>query len=48
MPLIISPSWRATRPGYRNLVKLMSIAHLDGMYYKPRIDKELLARTPRV
>lgn len=29
--------------GYRNLVKLVSIAHLDGMYYKPRIDKELLA-----
>ncbi len=28
--------------GYRNLVKLMSIAHLDGFYYKPRIDKELL------
>jgi DNA polymerase-3 subunit alpha len=30
--------------GYRNLVKLVSIAHLDGMYYKPRIDKELLAK----
>jgi len=30
-------------PGYRNLVKLMSIAHLEGMHYKPRIDKELLA-----
>jgi len=30
--------------GYRNLVKLVSIAHLDGMYYKPRIDKELLAQ----
>ncbi len=30
--------------GYRNLVKLVSIAHLDGVYYKPRIDKELLAR----
>ena len=29
--------------GYRNLVKLVSTAHLDGMYYKPRIDKELLA-----
>ncbi len=29
--------------GYRNLVKLVSAAHLDGMYYKPRIDKELLA-----
>src|SRR6266446_6492466 len=29
--------------GYRNLVKLISTAHLDGFYYKPRIDKELLA-----
>ncbi|MDQ6625672.1 MAG: DNA polymerase III subunit alpha [Verrucomicrobiota bacterium] len=29
--------------GYRNLVKLISRAHLDGMHYKPRIDKELLA-----
>jgi DNA polymerase-3 subunit alpha len=28
--------------GYRNLVKLVSTAHLDGMYYKPRIDKEVL------
>ena len=25
--------------GYKNLVKLVSTAHLDGMYYKPRIDK---------
>ena len=30
--------------GYANLVKLVSTAHLDGMYYKPRIDKEVLAR----
>ena len=29
--------------GYKNLIKLVSIAHLDGFYYKPRIDKELLA-----
>jgi DNA polymerase III subunit alpha len=28
--------------GYRNLVKLISTAHLDGFYYKPRVDKELL------
>jgi DNA polymerase-3 subunit alpha len=34
----------ATAEGYRNLVKLVSIAHLDGMYYKPRIDKEVLAK----
>jgi DNA polymerase-3 subunit alpha len=30
--------------GYRNLLKLVSTAHLDGYYYKPRIDKELLAQ----
>ncbi len=29
--------------GYRNLVKLVSAAHLEGFYYKPRIDKEILA-----
>ncbi len=28
--------------GWKNLVKLISIAHLEGFYYKPRIDKELL------
>ena len=33
--------------GYANLVKLISIAHLDGFYYKPRIDKELLATYSR-
>ena len=33
--------------GYANLVKLVSAAHLDGMYYKPRIDHELLAQQDR-
>ncbi len=28
--------------GYRNLVKLVTISHLEGFYYKPRIDKEVL------
>ena len=28
--------------GYRNLIKLVSIAHSEGHYYKPRVDKELL------
>ncbi|MCX6810318.1 MAG: DNA polymerase III subunit alpha [Candidatus Berkelbacteria bacterium] len=28
--------------GYRNLMKLTSFAHLDGYYYKPRVDKKLL------
>ncbi len=31
-----------TQEGYHNLVKLVSIASLDGFYYKPRIDKTLL------
>jgi DNA polymerase III subunit alpha len=29
--------------GYKNLVKLTTAAHLEGYYYKPRIDKEILA-----
>jgi len=28
--------------GYKNLIKLSSLANLEGFYYKPRIDKELL------
>lgn len=28
--------------GYLNLIKLVSIAHLEGFYYKPRVDKKLL------
>lgn len=28
--------------GYRNLMKLSSIGYLEGFYYKPRIDKEVL------
>ncbi len=30
--------------GYRNLVKLVSKAYLEGFYYKPRVDRELLAQ----
>ncbi|HYL75797.1 MAG TPA: DNA polymerase III subunit alpha [Bryobacteraceae bacterium] len=30
--------------GYRNLLKLVSKAFLEGFYYKPRIDKDLLAQ----
>ncbi len=29
--------------GYRNLMRLTSAGYLDGFYYKPRVDKELLA-----
>ncbi len=30
--------------GYRNLCRLITDAHIDGFYYKPRIDREHLAR----
>ena len=30
--------------GYRNLIQLVTTAHLEGFYYKPRIDKEILAK----
>jgi DNA polymerase-3 subunit alpha len=34
----------ANQKGYRNLVRLVSAGYLEGFYYKPRMDKELLAR----
>jgi DNA-directed DNA polymerase III PolC len=33
-----------TRAGYANLMKLVSKAYLEGYYYKPRVDRELLAQ----
>ncbi len=30
--------------GYQNLMRLSTIANLEGMYYKPRIDRELLEK----
>jgi len=30
--------------GYRNLIQLVTRAQLEGFYYKPRVDKELLER----
>jgi DNA polymerase III subunit alpha len=30
--------------GYKNLIKLVSAAHLEGFYYKPRVDWELLQK----
>lgn len=30
--------------GYFNLLRLVSLAHLEGFYYKPRVDKELLGK----
>lgn len=32
------------KKGYQNLCRLSSLAHLEGFYYVPRIDKELLAQ----
>jgi len=28
--------------GYKNLIKLVTLSYLEGFYYKPRIDKEIL------
>jgi len=33
-----------TNEGYKNLIKLVSAGYTDGFYYRPRIDKELLAQ----
>jgi DNA polymerase-3 subunit alpha len=30
--------------GYRNLMKLVTVSHLEGFYYRPRVDKEHLAK----
>src|SRR3989344_5733345 len=30
--------------GYQNLVKLLTIGHLEGFYYKPRVDEKTLAQ----
>ena len=33
-----------TNTGYRNLLNIVSCAHTEGFYYRPRADKELLRR----
>ncbi|MCK4400992.1 DNA polymerase III subunit alpha [bacterium] len=33
----------ADEDGYKNLMKLATIAYLEGFYYKPRIDKQVLS-----
>ena len=33
-----------TQTGYRNLLRLVSAAHLEGFYYRPRMDREVLAQ----
>ena len=32
------------KKGYQNLLKIVSISHIDGFYYKPRINHELLEK----
>ncbi|HPI77609.1 MAG TPA: DNA polymerase III subunit alpha, partial [bacterium] len=32
------------KTGYQNLIKMVSLAHTEGFYYKPRVDKELLEK----
>src|SRR5262245_48373598 len=36
-----------TNEGFRNLIKLVSAGYTEGFYYKPRIDKDLLAANAR-
>ncbi len=33
-----------SQEGYKNLIQLVSTGYLEGFYYKPRIDKDLLAQ----
>ena len=35
--------WAKNETGYRNLIKLSSLSFLDGFYFKPRIDFDLLS-----
>ena len=32
------------KAGYFNLLKLVSLSHIEGFYYKPRVDKEILSQ----
>ncbi len=36
--------WAKNEVGYRNLIKLSSLSFLDGFYFKPRIDFDLLTK----
>ena len=41
--ILLAKDWT----GYQNLCRLVTDAHLDGYYYKPRIDREHLAQPQR-
>jgi DNA polymerase-3 subunit alpha len=36
-----------TQTGYQNLLKLATLSQLEGYYYRPRVDKEVLAQYSR-
>jgi DNA polymerase-3 subunit alpha len=38
--------WAENTPGMHNLFRLSSLASLEGYFYKPRMDRDLLAGTP--
>src|SRR5918999_48427 len=38
--ILLAKNWT----GYQNLCRIVTDAHLDGYYYKPRIDREYLAK----
>ncbi|WP_282926762.1 DNA polymerase III subunit alpha, partial [Helcococcus kunzii] len=38
--ILLAENWN----GYQNLIKLVSEAHINGFYYKPRVDKNLLRK----
>ncbi|WP_206811737.1 DNA polymerase III subunit alpha [Paradesulfitobacterium ferrireducens] len=47
--IYVSPNFHLTLlaynfEGYKNLVQLVTAAHLESFYYRPRVDKNLLAR----
>ncbi len=33
-----------TQQGYKNLLKIVSVGHMEGYYYKPRVDREILEK----
>lgn len=43
-PFLLVALVESLEPGYRNLSKLVSLAHIEGFHGRPRIDRELLGR----
>ena len=41
--ILLAKDWT----GYQNLCRIVTDAHLDGYYYKPRIDRDYLAQAQR-